>query len=469
MIPFQALIMAAGKGTRMRSERAKVLHEVLGQPMLGRVIDAALAAGAQRVIVVLGHDRDQVSAYLDARHDRDRIAQVVQDEQLGTGHAVWTAREHLGAAAPSLTCILSGDVPNLRSQTLLDFIAQTLGQGQPQVLGLMSARVQDPGAYGRVVRDAQGRLEGVVEAKDASPEQRLIDEINAGTYVTRTSWLAQALARLMARPVQNAQGEYYLTDLVADACAGDGAVAWTSADPLQTEGVNTRAQLAQAQRVAQADVIARWLDAGVTMIDPSRVVIDAQVSLSPDVLLYPDVTLLGQTRIGPGVTIEPHCLVRDSTLEANVTLKASCYLEGAHVGQNSAVGPFAHLRPKAHLGQRCKVGNFVEVKNASLGDGAKASHLTYLGDAQIGAEANIGAGTITCNYDGARKHQTVIGEGAFIGSNTALVAPVRVGQGAYVGAGSTITLDVPDGALGVARSKQRNIEGWAARVAPKKR
>lgn len=465
--PFQAIIMAAGKGTRMKSAKAKVLHEVLGEPMLAHVIDAALGAGAQRVILVLGHGREQILAWLAQHEARERLVAVFQEEQLGTGHAIACASAYLAdEAAPAHTYILSGDVPNLSAQTLSAFAAAAASEAG-STLALMSALVEDAGAYGRVWRDASGRVLGVVEAKDASPEQLKLREINTGTYIIQTAWLKAALEQYMQRPPQNAAGEYYLTDLVA--MAAPAAIAWATPRLEETLGVNTRAQLAQAQAFAQRTLNQAWMEQGVTMLDPARAYIGRKVTLEPDVTLYPDVHLQGETHVLSGAVIEPGCVVKDSVIEAEATIKASCYLDHARVGQGSQVGPFAHLRPGAELGQDCKVGNFVEIKKSKLEDGAKASHLTYLGDALVGKGANIGAGTITCNYDGVNKHKTTIGAGAFIGSNTALVAPVSVGERAFVAAGSTITTSIPDGALGVARERQRNIEGWAARAAPKKR
>ncbi len=458
---IQSLVLAAGKGTRMKSSLAKVMHEVLGLPMLGHVVRAAAACSPHRIIVVLGHGRAHVSDWLTANTHPSQVQTVAQTEQLGTGHAVWAAREALAGQA-DYTLILSGDVPNLSGQTLRAFAHDTLASGAP--LGLMTAVVDDAGGYGRILRDGEGQVAGIIEYKDASAAQRNLQEFNVGTYLVRTDLLLDCLTRLVEAPPENAQGEYYLTDIVAMARErGEQVHGWTIPEVREVQGVNTRVHLAEATRFARERINTAWMEAGVTLLDPDRVTIEPDVILEPDVVLYPDVYLKGSTHVSGDVIIEPGCVVCDSRIERGAHLLAHSYLHQARVGQDAKVGPFAHLRPGAELGEGAKVGNFVEVKNSRLGPGAKASHLTYLGDAEVGAGANIGAGTITCNYDGKKKHPTVIGAGAFIGSNAALVAPIRIGEHAYVGAGSTLTLDVPDNALGVARSKQRNIEGWAAR------
>ena len=458
---FQAVILAAGKGTRMRSETIKVLHEVLGRAMIDRVIVAARGAGAEAVTVVLGHDRAQVEAALEARPDADRLRVAEQAEQLGTGHAVWCAREAL-SGGPDHTMILYGDVPNLSAEALASFWEAAQAHEGP--LAVMTAELDDPAGYGRMVRDEAGELVGIVEHADATEAQRALSEINTGIYLVETGFLLTELEQLCAGAADNAQGEYYLTDLVARAAEANGALGWVLEDPAQIQGVNTRADLARAQAHALKRVRQRWLDAGVTMLDPSTTYIDEAVELAPDVVLWPNVHLRGDSRIARGAIIESNCVLKSSEVGPDTHLKAGCYLNQARVEGGAAIGPMAHLRPGADIGPGCKVGNFVEVKKTRLEEGAKASHLTYLGDAHVGAGANIGAGTITCNYDGDSKHQTRIGAGAFIGSNTALVAPVTIQDGAYVGAGSTITNEVPAGALGVARGRQRNIEGWVERV-----
>ncbi len=455
---IQAVILAAGLGTRMRSKTIKVLHPILGTPMIGHVVQSALDAGCQRVIPVLGHQRQRVQRWLDARPYADRLHYAFQDEQKGTAHAVWSAREFFEGQA-EYTAILCGDVPNMDGPSLRNFFAAALDSASP--VSLVTAVLDDPSRYGRIVRSRDGDVRAIVEYADATQEQRRIDEINAGIYLVRTSFLADALSTIMNRPADNAQNEFYLTDLVELGARDGGVFGWAVDDPALIQGVNTRADLANATAFARHRINHRWMLEGVTFLDPANTFVELGVELANDVTLYPGVHLEGATRVGSGTIIETGCVVRDSHLGEDVHLKANSYLSEAHVDDGSAIGPCAHLRPGADIGKHCKVGNFVEVKKARLDDGAKAGHLSYLGDAHIGKQANIGAGTITCNYDGEQKSKTEIGEGAFIGSNTALVAPVRIEQGAYVGAGSVITDDVPPRSLGIARGRQRNIEGWA--------
>jgi bifunctional UDP-N-acetylglucosamine pyrophosphorylase / glucosamine-1-phosphate N-acetyltransferase len=460
MSSFDAVILAAGKGTRMRSERAKVLHEVVGEPMLGHVVRAVLEAGAGKVVVVVGHGREEVAASLAARFDAAQVTCAVQEEQLGTGHAVWSAREALAASAGRVM-ILCGDVPNLSAASLRAFVEADQAAGG--VISVMSAQVAEPRGYGRIVRDEAGRVTRIVEHLDATEAERAIHEINTGTYLADAAFLRGGLDVLMASAAQNAKKEYYLTDLVERGAGQGGASAWLLAEPREAQGVNTRADLAAAGAFARERINRRWMEAGVELIDPSRVLIGLDVVLEADAVIYPDVVLEGKTRVGAGAFIEQGCVLRDATIGAFTHLKPYCVITESSVGMGSDIGPFAHLRPGSEIGAKCKVGNFVETKKTKMADGSKANHLSYLGDAFVGAKANVGAGTITCNYDGTNKSHTHIGAGAFIGSNSALVAPVKIGDGAYVAAGSVITQEVPEDALGVARERQRNIEGWARR------
>jgi bifunctional UDP-N-acetylglucosamine pyrophosphorylase/glucosamine-1-phosphate N-acetyltransferase len=459
-VNFQAVILAAGKGTRMKSERPKVLHEVLGRPMIGWVVQSAIDAGAERVVCVLGYGRDEVEGWLRDNIDEDKIEIAIQEKQLGTAHAVWAAREWLeGDDTPKYTAILSGDVPNMDAETMTRFFERTQNQRVP--LGLVTAVLDDAAKYGRILRDADEEVTGIIEFADATPAQRDIDEINAGVYFAKTKFLEEYLPIICEGPANTAQGEYYLTDMVAMAAEQDGAFGWKVPELRAIQGVNTRAHLAEATAFAQERINRRWMeDVGVTMIDPKQTYVEPSVELAQDITLYPGVHLKGDTQIGSGAIVENGTVVTDSHLAANCHIKANCYITEAKVGSETAVGPMAQLRPGADIGVGCKVGNFVEVKKSRLEDGAKAGHLTYLGDAHVGAKSNIGAGTITCNYDGENKHKTIIGERCFIGSNTALVAPVELEDDAYVGAGSTITDDVPSRALAVARGRQRNIEDW---------
>lgn len=457
---FQAVVLAAGKGTRMRSETIKVLHEVLGRTLLDRVVDTAFRAGAARVTVVLGHDREKVEAHLLARADADKLATAVQAEQLGTGHAVWEAREQLRDGG-ARTLVLYGDVPNLSVESIEAFLAEA--DQHAGKLSVMTSVLSDPARYGRMLRDDAGNLQGIIEYKDADEAQRAIREINTGIMLVDTDFLLAELEKLCSTPSTNAQGEFYLTDLVAVAAAGDGAHGWILPDAGEMQGVNNRQDLAAASAFLRRRINARWMQEGVTMLDPETTYIESTVVLEPDVILGPNVHLRGNTRIARDAHIDTGSVVTNSTIGQGSHLLPHSVVTDSEVASNSAIGPFAHLRPGSRVGNNCKVGNFVELKKSTLEDGAKAGHLSYIGDARVGARANIGAGTITCNYDGKNKHHTDIGEDVFIGSNSALVAPVKIEDEAYVAAGSTITNTIPSGALGVARGRQKNIEGWVSR------
>ena len=455
---IQSIILAAGLGTRMRSETIKVLHDILGKPMIGHVVEAALDSGSERVVSVLGHQREQVEQWLNGRPYADRLDYALQREQNGTAHAVWAARDFFDPDI-DYTAILCGDVPNMTGEALGAFFEAAVDSGAD--VSLVTAIVDDPAQYGRIVRGESGSVDAIVEYADATDKQREIDEINAGIYLVRTSFLASALSTIMERPADNAQNEYYLTDLVALGAKDGGVFGWAVDNPERIQGVNTRADLAAATGFARRQINRAWMLKGVTFIDPDASYVEAGVTLASDVIVYPGAHLAGETTIGSHSIIESGCVVRDSHIGESVHLKANSYLSEARVDDGSKIGPMAHLRPGADIGKNCKVGNFVEVKKARLEDGAKAGHLTYLGDSHIGEQANIGAGTITCNYDGKTKSKTTIGAGAFIGSNSSLVAPVTIGSGAYVGAGSVITDDLPPQSLGVGRGRQRTIEDWA--------
>jgi bifunctional UDP-N-acetylglucosamine pyrophosphorylase/glucosamine-1-phosphate N-acetyltransferase len=441
------VILAAGQGTRMRSALPKVLHPIAGKAMLAHVIDTARQLKPQGIHVVIGHGAELVRERLAA----DDLNFVLQSEQLGTGHAV-------AQALPMLTAervlILYGDVPLIEVKTL----QRLLQQVSDQQLGLLTVNLNDPTGYGRIVRDDSGVVNAIVEHKDASTEQRLISEGNTGILAVPGKRLSDWLGRLSN---SNAQGEYYLTDVIAMAVA-DGLVVATeqAADEMEVLGANDRIQLAQLERHYQYRAARRLMVQGVTLIDPARFDLRGEVTVGRDVTIDINVILEGQVLIEDGVQIGPNCVIKNSTLRQGAIIKANSHLEGAEVGEGADCGPFARLRPGSVLGAKAHVGNFVELKNAKLGEGAKAGHLSYLGDAEIGARTNIGAGTITCNYDGANKFKTVLGEDVFIGSNSALVAPVTLGDRATTGAGSVITADVPANTLAVGRAKQRNIEGW---------
>lgn len=457
MIDFQTIVLAAGKGTRMKSNRVKLLHEVAGKPIIWHVMQASLKAGATRVVVVVGHQREEVEAYLAAEF-AGRYEIAVQAEQKGTGHAVYSAAEFL-KDGPARTLIVSGDVPNMDAETLHSFYLAA----QEFPFGVMTAMLEDASTYGRIVRNHANQVTGIVEYKDADPAQRAIREINTGFYVVRTSFLLEELTKLCSSPPDNAQGEYYLTDLVEAAAELEPPLGWRVPDVSRIHGVNTRCDLALVEKYAQEHLREHWMLNGVTMLDPAAVYLDVDVQLAEDVVLHPGVQLRAGSVVGQGSVIETGCVLHAAQLGKDVHLKPHSVLSESSVGDGAVVGPFAHLRPGSEIGAECKIGNFVETKKVQMGKGAKASHLSYLGDAIIGAGANVGAGTITCNYDGKNKHVTKIGSGAFIGSNSSLVAPVTIGDDAYVGAGSVITKDIESGSLGVARGRQQNIDGWARR------
>ena len=441
------VILAAGQGTRMRSTLPKVLHPVAGKSMLGHVIDTARQLQPYSIQVVIGHGAEAV---------RERLAApdlnfVLQAEQQGTGHAVAQA---LPALSAERVLILYGDVPLIAAETLQRLLALV----SDQQLGLLTVQLADPTGYGRIVRGADGQVEAIVEHKDANAAQRAISEGNTGILAVPGKRLADWLGRLSN---SNAQGEYYLTDVIAMAVA-DGLVVATeqASDEMEVLGANDRIQLSQLERHYQYRAGRRLMAQGVTLIDPARFDLRGEVTVGRDVLIDINVILEGQVVIEDGVHIGPNCVIKDSVLRQGAIVKANSHLDGADVGEGADCGPFARLRPGSVLGAKAHVGNFVELKNAKLGAGAKAGHLSYLGDAEIGARTNIGAGTITCNYDGANKFKTVLGEDVFIGSNSSLVAPVNLGDGATTGAGSTVTADVPANTLAVGRAKQRNIDGW---------
>ncbi|SDO62188.1 bifunctional UDP-N-acetylglucosamine diphosphorylase/glucosamine-1-phosphate N-acetyltransferase GlmU [Pseudomonas jinjuensis] len=444
---LEIVILAAGQGTRMRSALPKVLHPIAGKPMLAHVIDTARSLSPQRIHVVIGHGAERVRETLAA----DDIDFVLQAEQLGTGHAVAQALPFLQAER---VLILYGDVPLIEQPTL----ERLLQQATPEQLALLTVELADPTGYGRILRDDAGEVRAIVEQKDATPEQRAIREGNTGILAVPRERLAGWLGRLSN---QNAQGEYYLTDVIAMAVTDGLRVATAQPeDAMEVQGANDRIQLAELERHHQQRIARRLMAQGVTLLDPARFDVRGEISVGRDVQIDVNVILEGKVVIEDEVSIGPNCLIRNSTLRRGAIVKANSHLEGAVVGEGADVGPFARLRPGSVLEQRAHVGNFVELKNAHLHEGVKVGHLTYLGDTEVGRNSNIGAGTITCNYDGANKFRTVIGEDAFIGSNNSLVAPVDIGAGATTGAGSTITSDVPDNTLAIGRGKQRVIEGW---------
>jgi bifunctional UDP-N-acetylglucosamine pyrophosphorylase / glucosamine-1-phosphate N-acetyltransferase len=453
--PAAVIVLAAGEGTRMKSALPKVLHPLCGRSMLGHAIAAARDLEPERLVVVVGHARDKVGAHVTSQAPEARI--VIQDHQGGTGHAVRSVIETIGEI-PGQVLVTYGDMPLLRARTLADLARKHEQAGN--AVTVLTARVPDPTGYGRIVRDASGALTGIVEERDASPEQRRIDEINSGCYVFDGALLADAIKRL---PSANAQGQEYLTDAVG-ILRGDGHPVGTlvAGDPTEIQGVNDRVQLAQARRVYNDRLLEHWMRAGVTIVDPATTWLDAEVTLAPDVEIGPSTQLEGRTTIGAGAQVGPGVVLRDTVVGAGASvINAVC--EQSEIGPEATVGPYTRLRPGSRLGRGARAGSFVEMKNADVGDGTKVPHLTYVGDADIGAGSNIGAATVFVNYDGVGKHRTRVGDQVRIGSDTMLVAPVEIGDGAYTAAGSVITQNVPPGALGIGRAGQRNIPGWVAR------
>lgn len=469
------IVMAAGLGKRMKSNQVKVLHHVAGQPMVLYAVDVALQLAGHRIAVVVGHQSDRVRQVIESgivdRPGSKSVRVVEQAEQLGTGHAVMQSRPAFcdDEACPTHYLILNGDTPLLKEETARELLR--VHQTQCATVTILTAMLDDPSGYGRVIRrqsggDRQGEITPsdvlkIVEDRDATPVEQATQEINVGTYVVSGEFLFEALDKLEPG---NAQNEYYLTDIVRMAVAqGRRVAAVTLQDPEEGLGVNTRQQLAAAERVVRQQIRDRWLEAGVTMRDPGSTWIDAGVTIGRDTVLYPQVTLEGKTRVGEGTTIRSGVRITDCVIGNHVEILDSCVLTESEVEDDAHLGPFVHLRPGVMVRRKAKVGNFVEMKKTELGEGSKANHLSYLGDATIAEGVNIGAGTITCNYDGARKHRTVIGKNVFLGSDTQLIAPVTIGEGSVVAAGTTVTQDVPADSMAIARVPQVNRIGWAAK------
>ncbi|MCT9931557.1 bifunctional UDP-N-acetylglucosamine diphosphorylase/glucosamine-1-phosphate N-acetyltransferase GlmU [Planotetraspora sp. A-T 1434] len=453
--PAAVIVLAAGEGTRMKSKTPKVLHELCGRALVDHMLTAARGLQPERLIVVIGHAREQVEAHLSATAP-DAVP-VVQEKQNGTGHAVRTVLESVGAITGTVL-VTYGDTPLLRTETLAALLERHAEDGN--AVTVLTAEVPDPTGYGRIVRDEGGAVLEIVEEKDADPGQRAIREMNSGVYAFDGSLLADAVKRVGAA---NAQGEEYLTDVLSILREdGHRVGAHVAGDYVEVEGVNDRVQLAFARRVLNERILKAHMKAGVTVIDPASTWIDAEVTLEPDVVLHPGTQLHGSTRIASGAEVGPASTLTDTVVgEDAVVRNAVC--ESAEIGPQATVGPFAYLRPGTVLGRKGKIGTYVETKNATIGEGSKVPHLTYVGDATIGTGSNIGAACVFVNYDGVSKHHTTVGDHVRVGSDNMLVAPVTIGDGAYTAAGSVITDDVPPGAMGVARARQRNIEGWVPR------
>ena len=443
----EVVILAAGQGTRMRSRLPKVLHQLAGKPMVSHVIDSAKKIQADAIHVVVGHGAEQVKQTLAD----NELHWAIQEQQLGTGHAVAQA---MPAIKPESTVLIAyGDVPLITAETLTGLIEAA----NDKTLSLLTVHLDNPTGYGRIVRES-GAITAIVEQKDAGEEQLLINEVNTGILAVSAAKLNRWLPALSSN---NAQGEYYLTDIIAMA-VNDGmdVIAQHPQSAMEVEGANNRLQVAALERFYQQQQAQRLMTEGATLADPARIDIRGDLTIGQDIFIDINCVFIGDVSIADDVIIGPNCVIENSTVGRGTVIKANSILENATVAENCDIGPFARLRPGSVLANQAKVGNFVETKKTNIGEGSKINHLTYIGDSNIGKGVNVGAGTITCNYDGANKFTTNIGDGAFIGSNSSLVAPVNIGSHATIGAGSTISGDVTDNQLSVARGKQKNIEGW---------
>ncbi|HZG16799.1 MAG TPA: bifunctional UDP-N-acetylglucosamine diphosphorylase/glucosamine-1-phosphate N-acetyltransferase GlmU [Candidatus Bathyarchaeia archaeon] len=458
MSKIHAVVLAAGQGTRMKSKLYKVLHPVCGKPMVQHVTDTLAAMQVDDVVVVVGHGAEAVRATLG-----DRVAYALQSEQLGTAHAVQQAVPHL-LDKEGTTFILYGDVPLLSEETLRALLVYH--EEQNAAATVLTADMADPTGYGRIIRNEAGEVLRIVEHKDATDEQRAIREINTGIYCFDNKKLITALSQVKN---DNVQGEYYVTDCIGILRdAGEKVVAYIAKDPDETMGVNDRVQLAQAESYMRRRINERHMRNGVTIQDPASTYIEADVVIGSDTYILPGTHLRGKTVVGADCTLGPQTDLRDMTIADRVTISYSILVEST-VGENVTVGPFAYVRPGSEIAAEAKIGDFVELKNAKIGKGSKVPHLSYVGDAEIGENVNIGCGTITVNYDGEKKHKTIVGNDVFVGCNSNLVAPVTIGDGAYVAAGSTITQDVPGDALAIARERQVNKSGYATKLPRKKK
>jgi len=447
-VKLEVVILAAGQGTRMRSALPKVLHPLAGKALVHHVIDTATALDAKAIHTVIGHGAERVQQQLAALP----TGWALQEQQLGTGHAVAQAMPKV--ADDSIVLVLYGDVPLVKAATLQKLLTAVDANN----MALLTVELNDPTGYGRILRDAKGSVTAIVEQKDATPEQLKIREGNTGILAAKASLLKKWLPQLSAN---NAQGEYYLTDIIGLAVQqGIGVNAQQAPAAWEVQGINNRLQLSELERIHQRNIAEQLMTDGVTLADPARIDVRGTLTVGRDIFIDVNCVFEGDVTLGDNVRIGPNCVIRNARIAANAEIESHTLIDEAVLGVDTHVGPFARLRPGTELAAKAKVGNFVETKKTYIGVGSKANHLTYLGDCVIGENANVGAGTITCNYDGVNKSKTTIGDGAFIGSNSSLVAPVNIGKNATVGAGSVITADIPDNELAVARGKQRNIAGW---------
>ena len=453
--PLNVVILAAGKGTRMKSDLPKVLHPLAGKPLLAHVLAAADSLAPERICVVYGHGGETLPQAIG----RSELAWAKQEPQLGTGHAVQQAVPYLNPDA--LCLILYGDVPLTRSETLQEMTLIA----REGAIALLTVRLANSAGYGRIVRNARGSVERIVEHKDASPEELAINEVNTGILCLPAGKLAGWLSRLTNN---NTQGEYYLTDVIGMAAAeGEKVIPCHPAAEWEVLGINSRQQLAELERTHQRNIAEALMARGVTLIDPARIDVRGSVECGKDVLIDVNCVFEGRVVLGDGVKVGANCVLKDVSIEAGAEIRPFCHFEGAKIGPRAQIGPFSRLRPGTELAEEAHVGNFVEIKNSQVGFNSKINHLAYVGDATVGRKVNIGAGTITCNYDGANKFRTVIEDNAFIGSDTQLVAPVTVGEGATLGAGTTLTRDAPAGQLTLSRAKQLTVPGWQRPVKKK--
>ncbi|MFJ6935633.1 bifunctional UDP-N-acetylglucosamine diphosphorylase/glucosamine-1-phosphate N-acetyltransferase GlmU [Streptomyces sp. NPDC101132] len=457
--PAAVVVLAAGEGTRMKSATPKVLHEICGRSLVGHVVSAARELDPQHLVVVVGHAREQVVAHLDEHYAGTRTA--VQHEQNGTGHAVRMALESLGGPVDGTVVVVCGDTPLLTGDTLAALTATHSADGN--AVTVLTAEVPDSTGYGRIVRDSSGAVTAIVEHKDASDEQRAIREINSGVFAFDGKLLAEALGQVRT---DNSQGEEYLTDVLGILrAAGHRVGASVGGDHREILGINNRVQLAEARGLLNARLLERAMLAGVTVVDPGSTFVDVTVTFGQDAVIHPGTQLLGSTHVAEGAEVGPNTRLKDTEVGPGARVD-NAVADRAVIGESASVGPYAYLRPGTRLGLKAKAGTYVEMKNATIGEGTKVPHLSYVGDATIGEYSNIGAASVFVNYDGEAKHHTTVGSHCKTGSDNMFVAPVTIGDGAYTAAGSVITKDVPPGALAVARGQQRNIEGWVARKRP---
>jgi bifunctional UDP-N-acetylglucosamine pyrophosphorylase/glucosamine-1-phosphate N-acetyltransferase len=449
------IILAAGKGTRMKTSCPKVLHTLGGRPLLDHVLDTAVSIGPEKILVVTGHGSDAVRSLIEHRSGNLEI--VIQEPQLGTGHAVAQCLDILSGFEGTVI-VLSGDVPGLRAESVQALVRAKVNK--KAALSVLTGHLEDPTGYGRILRGSDGQIREIREQKDLSEGQSSITEVNLGVYAFDSTFLARELPDIGR---ENAQGEYYLTDLIEAAVSkGSRVVSHSIEDHTEALGINTLRELSGVEKMTNRRYLEKLMDSGVQIIDPDQTWIEDSVVVAPDVVIHPTVFLRGKTKIGAGCVINPGSVITDSTLGERVEIRPYCVINDSTIADDAAVGPFAHLRPGTDIRGSAKIGNFVETKKAVIGEGSKVSHLTYVGDAELGKGVNIGAGCVTCNYDGFNKYRTVIEDEVFVGSGTMMVAPVTLGKGSLVAAGSTLSKDVPPGALAIARSQQVAREGWAS-------